>query len=197
MDLKEKLPDSYSHIDETLDSAKLILSEAVSNTQTLFHTPIVSTINENKIVSRVMVLREFKFDKKILRFHTDNRAGKIDNLTKNPSSTVIGYDADLKIQIKMQGHAKVHIDDEVAKIAWNESTPRSKKCYSVKGGSSKKIENPGDYDITNFEVEDGYQNFAVIIFNFLSLEFLYLKSSGHRRALHDWYDDYSSTWLVP
>ena len=197
MDLKEKLPDSYSHIDETLDSAKLILSEAVSNTQTLFHTPVVSTMNENKIVSRVMVLREFNFDKKILRFHTDNRAAKIDNLTKNPSSTVIGYDADLKIQIKMQGHAKVHIDDEVAKIAWNESTPRSKKCYSVKGGSSKKIENPGDYDITNFEVEDGYQNFAVIIFNFLSLEFLYLKSSGHRRALHDWCDDYSSTWLVP
>ena len=197
MDLKEKLPDSYSHIDETLDSAKLILSEAVSNTQTLFHTPVVSTMNENKIVSRVMVLREFNFDKKILRFHTDNRAAKIDNLTKNPSSTVIGYDADLKIQIKMQGYAKVHIDDQVAKIAWNESTPRSKKCYSVKGGSSKKIENPGDYDITNFEVEDGYQNFAVIIFNFLSLEFLYLKSSGHRRALHDWYDDYSSTWLVP
>ena len=197
MDLKEKLPDSYSHIDETLDSAKLILSEAVSNTQTLFHTPVVSTMYENKIVSRVMVLREFNFDKKILRFHTDNRAAKIDNLTKNPSSTVIGYDADLKIQIKMQGHAKVHIDDQVAKIAWNESTPRSKKCYSVKGGSSKKIENPGDYDITNFEVEDGYQNFAVIIFNFLSLEFLYLKSSGHRRALHDWYDDYSSTWLVP
>ena len=197
MDLKEKLPNSYSHIDETLDSAKLILSEAVPNTQTLFHTPVVSTIHENKIVSRVMVLREFNFDKKILRFHTDNRAAKIDNLTKNPSSTVIGYDADLKIQIKMQGHAKVHIDDEVAKIAWNESTPRSKKCYSVKGGSSKKIENPGDYDITNFEVEDGYQNFAVIIFNFLSLEFLYLKSSGHRRALHDWYDDYSSTWLVP
>ena len=197
MDLKEKLPDSYSHIDETLDSAKLILSEAVSNTQTLFHTPVVSTMYENKIVSRVMVLREFNFDKKILRFHTDNRAAKIDNLTKNPSSTVIGYDADLKIQIKMQGHAKVHIDDEVAKIAWNESTPRSKKCYSVKGGSSKKIESPGDYDITNFEVEDGYQNFAVIIFNFLSLEFLYLKSSGHRRALHDWYDDYSSTWLVP
>ena len=197
MDLKEKLPNSYSHINETLDSAKLILSEAVSNTQTLFHTPVVSTMNENKIVSRVMVLREFNFDKKILRFHTDNRAAKIDNLTKNPSSTVIGYDADLKIQIKMQGEAKVHIDDEVAKIAWNESTPRSKKCYSVKGGSSKKIENPGDYDITNFEVEDGYQNFAVIIFNFLSLEFLYLKSSGHRRALHDWYDDYSSTWLVP
>ena len=67
MELKDKLPDSYSNIDETLESAKLILSEAVSNTQTLFHTPVVSTIHENKIVSRVMVLREFNFDNKILR----------------------------------------------------------------------------------------------------------------------------------
>ena len=197
MELKDKLPDSYSDIDETLESAKLILSEAVPNTQTLFHTPVVSTIHENKIVSRVMVLREFNFDNKILRFHTDNRAAKIDNITKNSSSTVIGYDPDLKIQIKMQGHTEVHIDDEVAKMAWNESTPRSKKCYSVKGGSTKEIEDPQDYDIQDFIVEDGYKNFAVLIFKFQSLEFLYLKSSGHRRAIHKWDDNQTSTWLVP
>ena len=197
MELKDKLPNSYSDIDETLESAKLILSEAVPNTQTLFHTPVVSTIHENKIVSRVMVLREFNFDNKILRFHTDNRAAKIDNITKNSSSTVIGYDPDLKIQIKMQGHTEVHIDDEVAKMAWNESTPRSKKCYSVKGGSTKEIEDPQDYDIQDFIVEDGYKNFAVLIFKFQSLEFLYLKSSGHRRAIHKWDDNQTSTWLVP
>jgi hypothetical protein len=197
MELKDKLPDSYSDIDETLESAKLILSEAVPNTQTLFHTPVVSTIHENKIVSRVMVLREFNFDNKILRFHTDNRAAKVDNITENSSSTVIGYDPDLKIQIKMQGHTKVHIDDEVAKMAWNESTPRSKKCYSVKGGSTKEIEDPQDYDIKDFIVEDGYKNFAVLIFKFQSLEFLYLKSSGHRRAIHKWDDNQTSTWLVP
>jgi len=197
MELKEKLPNLYKNIDETLESAKLILSEAVPNTQTLFHTPVVSTIHENKIVSRVMVLREFNFDNKILRFHTDNRAAKIDNITKNSSSTVIGYDPDLKIQIKMQGHTEVHIDDEVAKMAWNESTPRSKKCYSVKGGSTKEIEDPQDYDIQDFIVEDGYKNFAVLIFKFQSLEFLYLKSSGHRRAIHKWDDNQTSTWLVP
>ena len=83
--LKEKLPDLYSEISETLESAKLILSEAVPNAQTLFHTPVVSSVHENKIVSRVMVLREFNFDKKILRFHTDNRAAKIENLIKQLS----------------------------------------------------------------------------------------------------------------
>ena len=195
--LKDKLTDSYSDISETLESAKLILSEAVPNAQTLFHTPVVSTIHEDKIVSRVMVLREFDFDEKLLRFHTDNRAAKIKNLKQNSSATVIGYDPDLKIQIKMQGVANVHINDEVTEMAWNESTARSKKCYSVKGGSSKEILDPEEYDITNFEVEDGYKNFAVIVFKFNSLEFLYLKSSGHRRALHSWDDEYSSTWLVP
>ena len=195
--LKDKLTDSYSDISETLESAKLILSEAVPNAQTLFHTLVVSTMHEDKIVSRVMVLREFDFDKKLLRFHTDNRAAKIKNLKQNSSATVIGYDPDLKIQIKMQGVANVHINDEVTEMAWNESTARSKKCYSVKGGSSKEIPDPEEYDITNFEVEDGYKNFAVIVFKFNSLEFLYLKSSGHRRALHSWDDEYSSTWLVP
>ena len=126
-----------------------------------------------------------------------NRAAKIDDIMKNASSTVIGYDPDLKIQIKMQGQTKVHIDDEVAKMAWNESTPRSKKCYSVKGGSTKEIEDPQDYDIQDFIVEDGYKNFAVLIFKFQSLEFLYLKSSGHRRAIHKWDDNQTSTWLVP
>ena len=195
--LKDKLTDSYSDISETLESAKLILSEAVPNAQTLFHTPVVSTMHEDKIVSRVMVLREFNFDEKLLRFHTDNRAAKIKNLKQNSSATVIGYDPDLKIQIKMQGVANVYINDEVTEMAWNESTARSKKCYSVKGGSSKEILDPEEYDITNFEVEDGYKNFAVIVFKFNSLEFLYLKSSGHRRALHSWDDEYSSTWLVP
>jgi hypothetical protein len=40
-------------------------------------------------------------------------------------------------------------------------------------------------------------NFAVLIFTFNSLEFLHLKSSGHRRALHSWDSNLNSTWLVP
>ena len=136
-------------------------------------------------------------DKRILRFHTDNRAAKIQAINESNLASVVGYDPDLKVQIKMTGNVDVHFNDKVTEDAWNESTPRSKKCYSVKGGSSLEIKNPADYDIKDFEVEDGYENFAVLIFNFISLEFLYLKSSGHRRALHNWEDKYTATWLVP
>ena len=71
----------------------------------------------------------------------------------------------------MTGNVDVHIKDKVTEDAWSESTSRSKKCYSVKGGSSLEIQNPADYDIKDFEVEEGYENFAVLIFNFISLNF--------------------------
>ena len=88
-------------------------------------------------------------------------------------------------------------NNAITKSAWDQSSARSKKCYSVKGGSSKKIENPENYDIKDFEAEEGYQNFAVLIFTFNVLEFLYLKSTGHRRAIHKWDNKLSSTWLIP
>jgi len=195
--LKEQLPDVYEDIQDTLKSAKLILTDAVPNAKTLFHTPVVSLSNGRDISSRVMVLREFDLDKRILRFHTDNRAAKIQVINESNLASVVGYDPDLKVQIKMTGNVDVHIKDKVTEDAWSESTSRSKKCYSVKGGSSLEIQNPADYDIKDFEVEEGYENFAVLIFNFISLEFLYLKSSGHRRALHNWEGKYTATWLVP
>ena len=191
------LPESYTDLDQTLNSADLILSDAVANATTLFHTPVVSSIKGKEVVSRVMVLREFNLANKMMRFHTDYRAAKIKQFTENNSVSVIGYDPDLKIQIKLQGKIRVHHDDEVTELAWKESNGRSKKCYSIKDGSTKEILEPSDYDIQDFEVEDGYENFAVLIFNFNTLEFLYLKSSGHRRAIHRWEDNLKSTWLVP
>ncbi len=144
-----------------------------------------------------MVLREFDKENRKMRFHTDYRAQKIQHYKKNPTATVIGYDPDLKIQIKLQGNIVAHFNDEITKAAWDASTTRSKKCYSVKGGSTKIIDDPSDYDIKEFNVEDGYKNFAVLIFTFKTLEFLFLKGSGHRRALHKWDTDFQSSWLVP
>ena len=126
-----------------------------------------------------------------------NRAAKIKIFQKNSTATVIGYDPGLKVQIKLQGNMKVHIDDSQTLNAWDGSTSRSKKCYSVKDGSTNPIDSPETHDIKDFKVEEGYQNFAVLIFSFYSLEFLYLKSSGHRRSIHNWQDDYKASWLVP
>jgi hypothetical protein len=191
------LPDSYDNIEKTLTTADQILSDAVENAKTLFHSPTVSSIEDSKIVSRVMVLREFNLKDRFMRFHTDYRAPKIKQYKKNSTATVLGYDPILKVQIKLQGTIESHYHNSVTRNAWDGSTTRSKKCYSVKGGSSFKIDSPSEYDLKDGNIEDGFMNFAVLIFTFDSLEYLHLKSSGHRRALHTWNDNYASQWLVP
>ena len=195
--LNYDLPDSYENIKKTLTTADQILSDAVGNAKTLFHSPTVSSIEDSKIVSRVMVLREFNLEKRLMRFHTDYRAPKIKQFKNNSVASVVGYDPILKVQIKLQGNIEPHYQNSVTRNAWDGSTTRSKKCYSVKGGSSFKIDNPREYDLKDGNIDDGYINFAVLIFTFDSLEFLHLKSSGHRRALHTWNDVYKSSWLVP
>ena len=191
------IPDTYDQISETLSTAESILDNAVDNAKTLFHTLILSSHDEGKIASRVVVLREFNSKERYLRFHTDARAPKIKHFQKNSNASILGYDPALKIQLKLQGNVEVHLKDDVTIASWNESTTRSKKCYSVEGGSSLEINNPAEYDIKDVNIEDGYLNFAVIKFTYTSLEFLYLKSSGHRRALHSWDEELTSNWLVP
>jgi hypothetical protein len=192
-----ELPDSYSDISQTLESSELILADAVKNAKTLFHTLVLSSHNNEKVASRVVVLREFNKNERYLRFHTDARAAKIKEFEFNNNAAILGYDPELKIQLKLQGTIEVNYDNDVTKAAWDASTSRSKKCYSVEGGSTMSIEDPSEYDLKDGNIEDGYTNFAVLLFRFSSLEFLYLKSSGHRRALHTWNDEYSSSWLVP
>lgn len=191
------IPDTYDQISETLSTAESILDNAVDNAKTLFHTLILSSLDEGKIASRVVVLREFNSKERYLRFHTDARAPKIKHFQKNSNASILGYDPALKIQLKLQGNVEVHLKDDVTIASWNESTTRSKKCYSVEGGSSLEIDNPAEYDISDVNIEDGYLNFAVIKFTYTSLEFLYLKSSGHRRAVHSWDEELTSNWLVP
>ena len=191
------IPDTYDQISETLNTAEFILDNAVDNAKTLFHTLTLSSHDEGKIASRVVVLREFNSKERYLRFHTDARAPKIKHFQKNSNASILGYDPALKIQLKLQGNVEVHLKDDVTIASWNESTTRSKKCYSVEGGSSLEIDNPAEYDIRDVNIEDGYLNFAVIKFTYTSLEFLYLKSSGHRRAVHSWDEELTSNWLVP
>ena len=82
---------------------------------TLLH---VSSIDNNQVATRVMVLREFNLKERYLRFHTDYRAPKIKHYVNNSSASVLGYDPKLKIQIKLQGSMSVHYQDNLTQAAW-------------------------------------------------------------------------------
>ena len=194
------LPEEYKTLKETLDASFKVLENAIENRRNLFHTPVLSTCSDSKINSRVIVLRGFDPEKRALRIHTDSRSRKIKDISENSDATLLGYDPGLKIQLKLHGSIDTHYQDKIADLAWRDSQEMSKVCYSVSESPGKKIDDPRNYDVDseNININEGYKNFAVINFHFNSLEFLYLRSSGHRRSIHVWEaEELISSWMVP
>ena len=194
------LPEEYKTLKETLDASFKVLENAIENRRNLFHTPVLSTLSDSKINSRVIVLRGFDPEKRALRIHTDSRSRKIKDISENSDATLLGYDPGLKIQLKLHGSIDTHYQDKIADLAWRDSQEMSKVCYSVSESPGKKIDDPRNYDVDseNININEGYKNFAVINFHFNSLEFLYLRSSGHRRSIHVWEtEELRSNWMVP
>ena len=197
--MSEKI-DFYNSLELTLIEAENLISDGVDNSKSMFHTPVLSTFVNETISTRTVVLREFNLKNRTLRFHTDSRSGKIEELKENSISSVHGYDPDLKVQIRLKGKTLVHINDEISKEAWAKSREMSKMCYSVKDSPGIKISSPEPFDLIKEEIdiELGYDNFAVLLFSYDSLEFLFLKGSGHRRSLFDWNSSQlKSSWLIP
>ena len=192
--------DFYNSLELTLLEAENLISDGVKNSKSMFHTPVLSSFVEKTISTRTVVLREFDSKNRTLRFHTDSRSGKIEELKENSISSVHGYDPDLKVQIRLKGKTSLHIDNEISKKAWAESREMSKMCYSVKDSPGNKISSPEPFDLIKEEIdiELGYNNFAVLHFSYDSLEFLFLKGAGHGRSLFDWSSDQlESSWLIP
>ena len=194
------LLEEYKTLEETLHTSFKVLEDAIENRHNLFHTPALSTSSDSKINSRVIVLRAFDPEKRILRIHSDSRSRKIKDVSENSDATLLGYDPGLKIQLKLHGSIDTHYQDKIADLAWRDSQEMSKVCYSVSESPGKKIDDPRNYDVDseNININEGYKNFAVINFHFNSLEFLYLRSSGHRRSIHVWEaEELISNWMVP
>ncbi len=192
---------NYNNKSEILKRANFLLKDAIKNRESMFHTPIISSYANQNISSRVMVLRAHNATRRILRFHSDFRSDKVKELLNDPKTSFIGYDPVLKTQIRLIGKSKIHHKNKNSLKAWSESQAISKKCYSVKDGSSQIAKKPETYDfhMKDISLEDGYENFCTIEFKYDVLEFLYLQRQGHRRCRFTWNPKgkLSSAWLVP
>ena len=167
---------NYNNKSEILKRANFLLKDGVKNRESIFHTPIISSFSHQNISSRVMVLRAHNATQRTMRFHSDFRSDKVKEMLDDPRTSIIAYDPSLKTQIRLVGKSKIHHNNKNSLKAWDESQAISKKCYSVKDGSSHKAEKPEIYDfhMKDIKLEDGYANFCTIEFNYHSLEFLYL-----------------------
>ena len=94
----DKAPKFYNNLKLTEKKIWDSLTEGVTDRRSFFHTPVLGTVNrDNQVKIRTLVLREVSKKKLYLRFHTDIRSKKINEIQNNSSSTVHIYDPIQKI----------------------------------------------------------------------------------------------------
>ena len=198
------IPNYYNNIDLILDEIWSLLQRGVVDRNEDFRLPVVIVSATDSAEGRIVVLRGAFKDKNILRFHTDFRSSKIKSLKENKKIYFVFYNKKRKIQVRAEGVAIVHKDNEITKEAWTKTQMMSRKCYLspqapgdfINDSASDLSKDMGNELPTYEQSEMGYKNFCVIESKIKSFEWLYLASQGHRRAKF-MLDENKSTWLVP
>jgi 3-hydroxyisobutyrate dehydrogenase len=198
------IPNYYNNIDLILDEIWSLLQRGVVDRNEDFRLPVVIVSSNDSAEGRVVVLRGAFKDKNILRFHTDFRSSKIKSLKENKKIYFVFYNKKRKIQVRAEGIATVHKDNELTKEAWTKTQMMSRKCYLspqapgdfINDSASDLSKDMGSEIPTYEQSEMGYKNFCVIESKIKSFEWLYLASQGHRRAKF-MLDENKSAWLVP
>jgi hypothetical protein len=191
-------PDFADDLDATLTEAFRLLGRGAADRRHVFHTPTLATVDRHGIPDlRTVVLRGFAPATREMRFHTDARAEKLNHIRIQPRVAVHAYDPGAAIQLRIYGLASLHVGDDLARSAWQQSQRMGRMIYAIQPAPGSEIAHPvtapDDPDI-------GETNFAVLTLAIQRLEFLSLHSSGHRRAKFVWDDEsaaYRAAWLVP
>jgi pyridoxamine 5'-phosphate oxidase len=199
----------YNDIDLSFTKAWDLIEPGASKRSSAAHTPVVGTVDGDGVPQlRVMVLREADRNMRRLRFHTDLRSTKIGEIALNSNASVLMYDAGERLQLRLGGKAILATDPEAVNIAWSGSTPFARRCYMSEMAPATPSEGPTSglpqwiegRQPDEAQLSDARENFALLLFEVHSIEWLFLANMGHRRARWDWQDENSSwtgRWLVP
>ena len=197
-------PAYYEDFKEIKKKIWSMLDDAVTNRGSQFRIPVFICGDQSDIDGRIVVLRKSDQSKNLLQFHSDIRSDKIPKLKKNKNGSMLFYDKEEKIQVRLKVECTINHDNEITKESWSKTGHISRKCYLVDNGPGTESPTPtsglkpelDNFEFTMEQSEEGYKNFTVIQCKIKSIEWLYLAAKGHRRARFD-IENNKEKWLVP
>ena len=197
-------PAYYEDFKEIKKKIWSMLDDAVNNRNSTFRIPVFVCGDQKDFDGRIVVLRKSDQSNNLLQFHSDIRSDKINKLKSNKNASMLFYDKEEKIQVRLKVECTINHNNEITKESWSKTGHISRKCYLVDIGPGTESITPtsglkpklDNYEFTMEESEQGYKNFTVIQCKIKSIEWLYLAAKGHRRAKFD-LETIKDTWLVP
>jgi len=197
-------PAYYEDLKEIKKKIWSMLDDAVTNRSSQFRIPVFICGNQKDFDGRIVVLRKSDQSNNLVQFHSDIRSDKIPKLKNNNNASMLFYDKEEKIQVRLKVECTINQDNETTKESWSKTGHISRKCYLVDNGPGTESSKPtsglkpelDNFEFTMEQSEEGYKNFTVIQCKIKTIEWLYLAAKGHRRARFE-LDNNKEYWLVP
>ncbi|MFD2570404.1 pyridoxamine 5'-phosphate oxidase family protein [Spirosoma soli] len=181
------------------------LSAALSQDKDGFKTMTLATSTNTGADARTVVLRQVDEVHKYLWFHTDARAEKVIQLEAHPNATLLLWDENRQVQLRLHIETRLHTDDYVADEHWENLWVGGRKSYLSERtpGSEQPAPYPGFPEHlgenlpSEQESKAGRINFAVIECRVLIMEYLHLSRKGQTRAQFQYEPVGKMVWLAP
>jgi pyridoxamine 5'-phosphate oxidase len=181
-----------------------MLDKAIKDRSSQFRIPVFICGSQDNFDGRIVVLRKSDQSSNLIQYHSDIRSNKIAKLKSNKNASMLFYDKEEKIQVRLKVECTINHNNETTKESWLKTGHMSRKCYLVDNGPGTDSPHPTSGlkpELDNFEFnmeqsEEGYKNFSVIQCKIKIIEWLYLAAKGHRRAKFD-LENNKEHWLVP
>lgn len=195
----------FETLDAVLADATAHLTRAARDRKSPMHVPVVGTADGDL---RMMVLRDCTAAIDLLRFHTDARSPKAQAIGTDGAASVLAFDPEAKVQLRVRGTARIETVGPVADAAWAAATPYARRCYLTEGAPGSPAEQPRSglpAEVEGIRPSEeqllpARENFAVLLIEPTSLDWLYLAHDGHRRAQFTRTgpgQDWQGTWVIP
>ena len=200
--------DFYDNLAGALERSWRLLEEAIGDPTSPVRTPVLISVSTDGLAQgRTVVLRGFNRQQRQLTIYTDARSAKVAQLRAQPTCTLVAYQPNPMMQLRLSTNAIVNHNNEITHEAWavmpgpnrcNYLTDPDPGSISVQATDGRPVINAESVP-TNDENEIAYCQFSVIVFTIKELEWLYLPRRGHRRAQFTWDEANSlqSDWLIP
>ena len=200
--------DFYDDLSGVLERSWRLLKQAINDSTSPARTPVLISVSADGLAQgRTVVLRTFNRQQRQVTIYTDVRSAKVAQLRTQPACTLVAYQPNPMIQLRLSTNAIVNHNNEITQEAWavmpgpnrcNYLTDPDPGSISVKATDGRPVINAKSAP-TNDENKIAYSHFSVIVFTINELEWLYLPRRGHRRAQFVWdrADSLQSDWLIP
>ena len=150
---------------------------------------VATVAPDGKPSNRTLVLRGADKQSGLVWFYTDRRSPKMHHLKHQPHVSILGYDERDHVQIRLDGEATLHENDELADRHWEQVSMTLRHAYSSPHAPGEPIRQPDprlemmSRQRDQGPADHGRDNFVVLQVRVVEIDWLQVGPKGQVRAI--------------